>query len=116
MRLRDDYVRECRNGIGRWNKLIERAGFEHRLSLPHVAFNRAIGEFASIQATPEGEILGADDWERRRDQYLPTAEDGAFIASLMQPVRAPGAFASWIAPPKAGIDNKPGDFEYVKLE
>jgi benzoyl-CoA 2,3-dioxygenase component B len=27
----------------------------------------------------------------------------------------PGKFASWIAPPKIGIDNKPGDFEYVKI-
>ena len=24
-------------------------------------------------------------------------------------------FAGWIAPPRVGIDNKPGDFEYVKL-
>ena len=31
------------------------------------------------------------------------------------PVTQPGAFASWIAPPPAGIDNKPGDFEYVKF-
>jgi benzoyl-CoA 2,3-dioxygenase component B len=23
--------------------------------------------------------------------------------------------AGWIAPPKVGIDNKPGDFEYVKI-
>ena len=28
----------------------------------------------------------------------------------------PGKFACWIAPPKVGIDNKPGDFEYVKIE
>jgi benzoyl-CoA 2,3-epoxidase subunit B len=27
-----------------------------------------------------------------------------------------GGFASWISPPKVGIDNKPGDFEYVKIE
>jgi benzoyl-CoA 2,3-epoxidase subunit B len=33
----------------------------------------------------------------------------------MQPVTEPGAFASWIAPPRTGIDNKPGDFAYVKL-
>ena len=34
----------------------------------------------------------------------------------MRPVTEPGAFASWIAPPRAGIDSKPGDFEYVKLQ
>jgi len=33
----------------------------------------------------------------------------------LQPVTAPGQFAGWIAPPRVGIDNKPGDFEYVKI-
>jgi benzoyl-CoA 2,3-dioxygenase component B len=33
----------------------------------------------------------------------------------MKPVTEPGQFASWIAPPRVGIDNKPGDFEYVKI-
>jgi benzoyl-CoA 2,3-epoxidase subunit B len=47
---------------------------------------------------------------------LPSIEDGDFIASLMKPVTEIGEFASWIAPPKVGIDNKPGDFEYVKIE
>jgi benzoyl-CoA 2,3-dioxygenase component B len=47
---------------------------------------------------------------------LPSADDNAFIASLMRPRREPGAFASWIAPPRYGIDNRAGDFEYVKLE
>ena len=43
------------------------------------------------------------------------AEDGAFVKSLMVPVTEPGQYASWIAPPRIGIDNKPGDFEYVQL-
>jgi benzoyl-CoA 2,3-dioxygenase component B len=33
----------------------------------------------------------------------------------MRPVTEPGSFASWIAPPRAGIDGQPGNFEYVKL-
>jgi len=37
------------------------------------------------------------------------------VESLMQPQFEPGKFASWIAPPRVGIDNKPGDFEYVKI-
>ena len=44
------------------------------------------------------------------------SDDGDFIASLMTPVTEIGEFASWISPPKVGIDNKPGDFEYVKIE
>ncbi len=33
----------------------------------------------------------------------------------MKPESQTGKFASWIAPPKVGIDNKPGNFEYVKI-
>ena len=33
----------------------------------------------------------------------------------MAPCWERGKFASWIAPPKVGIDNKAGDFEYVKV-
>ena len=47
--------------------------------------------------------------------WLPSKADGDFIQSLMKPCFEPGKFAGWIAPPKVGIDNKPGDFEYVKL-
>ena len=39
---------------------------------------------------------------------LPSTDDNLFIASLMQPARERGAFAGWIAPPRHGIDNKPG--------
>ena len=45
----------------------------------------------------------------------PHPADGDFIQSLMKPCLEPGKFAGWIAPPKIGIDSKPGDFEYVKL-
>ena len=55
-------------------------------------------------------------WHRRKGDWLPSADDGEFIASLMIPVTEIGEFASWISPPKVGIDNKPGDFEYVKIE
>ena len=58
---------------------------------------------------------GTSDWQRRRDEFLPSDTDKDFIESLMQPQMQPGAFANWIAPPKVGIDNKPGDFEYVKI-
>jgi benzoyl-CoA 2,3-dioxygenase component B len=116
MRLRDDYVADAASGVERWwNRIIARAGFDYRLKLPHVAFNRRIGEFAAIEADPDGNILGAGEWLRRRDEFLPSAADNDFVASLMQPVTEPGKYASWIAPPRAGIDGKPGDFEYVKL-
>ena len=47
--------------------------------------------------------------------HLPSADDNVYITSLMQPVQATGEYAGWIAAPKVGIDNKPGNFEYVKI-
>ena len=38
-----------------------------------------------------------------------------YLLSLMKPVSEPGKYANWISPPDLGIDNKPGDFEYVKI-
>ncbi len=116
MRLRDDYVADCLSGVRRWDALIEKLGIGFALRLPHVAFNRRIGEFAAIETDPDGEIMSTAEWQARRHEFLPDAADGAFIASLMRPHYAPGQFASWIAPPKTGIDNKPGDFDYVRLD
>jgi benzoyl-CoA 2,3-dioxygenase component B len=116
MRLRDDYVADAQSGLDRWwNRIIARAGYDYTLRLPHVAFNRRIGEFAAVHADPDGNILSTAEWQRRRDEFLPSADDDAFVAGLMHPVTEPGRFAPWIAPPRAGIDGKPGDFEYVKL-
>jgi len=116
MRLRDDYIADASSAIERWwNRIIARAGFEYRIKLPHVAFNRRIGEFAAIYADPDGNLVSGDEWQRRRDEFLPTTDDNRFIESLMRPVTEPGGFASWVAPPRAGIDGKPGNFEYVKL-
>jgi benzoyl-CoA 2,3-dioxygenase component B len=116
MRLRDDFVADASGGVGRWNKVIERAGLDYRLTLPHVAFFRHIGEFSSIHADPGGTTLSAVEWDRMREKYLPSLDDNLYVTSLMRPVHETGKFAGWIAPPKTGIDNKPGNFEYVKIE
>jgi benzoyl-CoA 2,3-dioxygenase component B len=116
MRLRDDYTADAASAVERWwNRIIARAGIDYRIKLPHVAFNRRIGEFAAIHADPSGNLLGETEWQAERDRFLPTTEDDLFIESLMCPAAQPGAFASWIAPPRAGIDGLPGNFEYVKL-
>ncbi|MGY6536481.1 MAG: benzoyl-CoA 2,3-epoxidase subunit BoxB [Pararhodobacter sp.] len=115
MRLRDDYTRDAAGGVGRWNKIIEKAGVQFEMKLPHEAFNRKIGVFANKLFDPEGTMITGAEYDARVTDWLPTRADGDFIQSLMTPVREPGKFASWIAPPKVGIDNKPGDFEYVKL-
>jgi benzoyl-CoA 2,3-dioxygenase component B len=115
MRLRDDYVVDCNAGVGRWNKVIEQIGIPFQINLPHVAFHRHIGEFSSIKADVAGNLLSDGEWGKRRGEFLPSDSDRDFIESLMKPQSEPGAFASWIASPKVGIDNKPGDFEYVKI-
>src|SRR5262249_57440451 len=83
--------------------------------LPRWLFTRHIGEFQNVKASPDGQVLGDADWTKKKDQWLPSKDDGAFIESLMAPCWERGKFASWIAPPRVGIDNKPGDFEYVKI-
>ena len=115
MRLRDDYVRDASGGVGRWNKLIAKSGIEFALKLPHEGFHRQIGVFSEVAVDPDGNIVSAGDWAARQHEWLPTKADGDFIQSLMKPCFEPGEYASWIAPPKVGIDNKPGDFEYVQL-
>jgi benzoyl-CoA 2,3-dioxygenase component B len=116
MRLRDDYTQDCVKGLLRWNKVISTAGYDFKLALPNVAFHRAIGEFKDIRAAPEGVLINEATWAKRKDEWLPSTADGDFIASLMTSVTDVGGFAPWISPPKVGIDNKPGDFEYVKIE
>jgi benzoyl-CoA 2,3-dioxygenase component B len=115
MRLRDDYVVDCNAGVGRWNKVIEKAGINFRITLPNVAFNRKIGEFNKVHADPDGRVIDAGTFAAKRDAWLPSHDDDLYVTSLMKPTDAAGAFASWIAAPKVGIDNKPGHFEYVKL-
>jgi benzoyl-CoA 2,3-dioxygenase component B len=115
MRLRDDFADDAAGGVGRWNTVIEKAGIEFRLALPHVAFNRRIGEFSKLRADPAGSLLTEAQWDRQCQAFLPSTADGDFLQALMQPVLTSGAYASWIAPPKAGIDSKPGDFEYVRI-
>jgi len=116
MRLRDDYVEDTAAGIARWNRVLNETDIPFRMSLPHVAFNRRIGEFNTLHADTGGHILSATDWDARATTMLPSVEDNLFIASLMKPSLEKGRFASWIAPPRHGIDNKPGDFEYVHIE
>jgi len=115
MRLRDDYTADCQKGIDRWNKIVEKTGVGFKLELPHVGFHRQIGEFKEAKITPDGKLIDDAGWSRDHNKWLPSKDDGDFIGSLMKQVVEPGQFAGWIAPPRVGIDNKPGDFEYVKI-
>ncbi|MEP7296293.1 MAG: benzoyl-CoA 2,3-epoxidase subunit BoxB [Burkholderiales bacterium] len=114
-RLLDDYIADCQGGIDRWNKAIEKAGIDFEITQPHKGFNRRIGEFAGHHISPAGELLTARDWNGLKDQWLPNERDMQFIGSLMKPCVEAGQYASWIAPPRVGINSQPADYEYVKI-
>ncbi|HET6794300.1 MAG TPA: hypothetical protein VFH45_07660, partial [Acidimicrobiales bacterium] len=111
--LRADYVEDCQKGVDRWNRILAPVG--RQLRLPHVGFNRAVGEFAGAHVAPDGTVMGPAAWEAERHRFLPTDADRAHIASLMVPAREPGQMAGWVAPPASGIHGRPVDFEYVRV-
>src|SRR6201747_280045 len=80
MGLSDAYTQDCAKGMLRWNKIIALAGFDTRLTLPNVAFHRQIGEFRDIHATPDGVLIDDATWNKRKSEWLPSIEDGGFIA------------------------------------
>ena len=114
-RLRDDYRVDSQKGVDRWNKTIADLGVDFKFTLPHQAFHRNIGSFAGLPITPDGKVIAKDEWARRRDDWLPSDADKAFVGTLMQRVVEPGKIAGWVAPPARGIHGKPFEYEYVKF-
>ena len=109
--------RQCRRRRC-WNRVLERAGLRVppasaacRVQPPHRRVRRdprrsrrqPAVETSSGRRGAETMLPSADDDALRREPDAAGARDRA----LMRP---------WIAPPRIGIDNKPGDFEYVKIE
>jgi benzoyl-CoA 2,3-dioxygenase component B len=113
--LRREYIDDCAGGVKRWNRILESAELPQRLYLPHQAFNRKVGAFADLHASPTGERLSNDEWEQQTANWLPTDVDKTHVRSLMRPVHERGKIASWIAPPRNGINGKPFEYEYVRF-
>jgi benzoyl-CoA 2,3-dioxygenase component B len=113
--LRDDFIKDSVGGVERWNRVIDKAGLPHRLSVPHKAFHRNIGALSGAKVSPDGRVLSEQEWSAKVGEWLPTFEDRAFVQSLMGRVVEPGKFANWIAPPAIGINRQPVDFEYVRF-
>ncbi|MGH9030757.1 MAG: benzoyl-CoA 2,3-epoxidase subunit BoxB [Acidimicrobiia bacterium] len=112
--LRDDYAADCAKGLTRWNRTLSEQGIDFELRLPHVGFHRAVGSFAGASVCPDGNVLEPEEWERRRHEWLPSADDQEFVQSLMVSSAEPGQMAGWIAPPAAGVHDRPVDYEYVR--
>ena len=113
--LRDDYIRDSVAGVGRWNRVIEKAGLAFRLITPHKAFNRHIGSLAAFKVSPEGQVISEAEWAANAPRWLPSEGDRAYVASLMGRVIEPGKMANWIAPPPIGINKQAVDYEYVRF-
>jgi benzoyl-CoA 2,3-dioxygenase component B len=113
--LRGEYIADCQSGVKRWNKILDDAGITFRFALPHPGFNRHVGINSGHHITPDGTIVDEETWQRGQKHWLPGDDDFAFVRSLMRPVYERGKIASWVAPPRQGINGKPFDYEYVYL-
>jgi benzoyl-CoA 2,3-dioxygenase component B len=114
---RDGYIEDCAKGVAWWNKILEKHGMEFRLYLPHRRFHRHVGLYAGQWFDPQGNPLTEEQWNARKDEWLPSPADKEYIGSLQsEPVYERGKMANWIAPPEKGINGMPVDFEYVRTE
>ncbi len=114
-KLRDDYIADTLAGVSRWNRVMQKAGIDFQLIVPHKAFNRLIGPLAGIKLSPEGSVISQSEWDANVSNWLPSESDRAYVASLMGRVVEPGKFANWIAPPPLGINKQPINMEYVRF-
>jgi benzoyl-CoA 2,3-epoxidase subunit B len=113
--LRVAYIRDCENGVKRWNKIIEKGGINFELRLPSSRFRRSVGAWANIPTDPAGNPISAEAFAAALPGWIPMPADQEFVASLMHPVMEPGKVAAWIAAPERGINSLPVDYEYVRV-
>ncbi len=113
--MRAAYIRDCENGVKRWNLIISKGGIDFDLRLPSSRFRRTGGLWAGVPTDPAGQPITAAAYEASLPHWIPTPEDRAFIDSIMQPVFEPGKVANWIAPPDRGINSMPVEYEYVRV-
>jgi benzoyl-CoA 2,3-dioxygenase component B len=95
--LRDEYVEDCQRGVDKWNRAIEARASALQLTCRAAA---STGTSASTRTSrrPRGNLISKDEFEQRRDEWLPSDADKAYVQSLMQkPVYDPKQMANWIA-------------------
>src|SRR5438876_694921 len=83
------------------------------LPLPSKRFSRHIGLYADLPFDVEGRLLDRAEWEKRRDEWLPSEKDRGYVANLQRAVREPGQIANWIGKPARGIKGLPFEHQYV---
>ena len=111
-----DEIDELRKDIDRLSVPPTTAeGMSDRIFLPSSRFHQHLVEYAGHHFDIEGNLITAEEFERRKADWLPTMADREYVRGLMHPVVEPGKIANWIAPPATGIKGKPFEFEYVRL-
>lgn len=113
--LRDEYLDDNQKGINYWNKIVAEYDIPFEFRLPHRRFNRNIGVFAGARFDLDGNPISEQEWEAKKDQWLPSEADHEYVKSLMVPCHEQGKIAGWIAPPPKGINGNEFDFDYVRL-
>ncbi len=113
--LRDEYADDCQRGVDRWNKRLAEADLAFRFALPSKRFHRHIGLYANMPFSPDGRMMSQSDYDKHKDQWIPSEADRDYVRSLMQPVTEPGKIANWLGKPKTGIKGLPFEYEYVRL-
>jgi benzoyl-CoA 2,3-dioxygenase component B len=111
--LRDEYVADCERAVKKWNRTLAAEGVQGELRLPSRRFRRSMGIYAGYHFDLEGNPISEETFEARKGEWIPTAEDRAYVQSLMVPVLEPGKTASYICPPAKGVEGTPLDFLYV---
>ncbi len=114
--LRDEYVADCERVVERWNRVLSKLDTSFRVTLPDRRFFRRQGIYAGHTFDPSGQLIDADVYASKLSTWLPTADDRAYVKSLMKPVYGPGKMANWIAAPKRGINRQSVEFEYVRTD
>jgi benzoyl-CoA 2,3-dioxygenase component B len=113
--LRDEYVEDCQRGVDKWNRTIAAHGIPFELKLPSRRFHRHVGLYAGLYFDPSGKLMTKEEFDAKKDEWLPSQADKTFVISLMQkPIYDPKQMAHWIAAPKQGIKGRSVDFEYVR--
>ena len=89
-----------RESLEAMNRAIEAHGIPFKLTLPSRRFHRHIGIYADVSADSSGNLLTKEEWNQKRDAWLPGDADKAFVRSLMtKPIWDPKQMANWISPP-----------------
>ena len=114
--LRDAYIGDCRKCLDRWNRVIGAHEIPFELRLPDRKFHRHIGVYGGLHFDPQGKRLTPEHWESRREEFLPSERDKAYVQNLMVGALGIGEIANWLAKPAHGIKGLPFEFEYVRRE